>query len=170
MGSQRVGHDWATDLIWCQLLFLVQLFYFAQKEIGHTKVTCLKSHESTCGRGSHFVSSCLKDSPCKHVCVLTCFSRVRLLVTLWTVACQTPLSMGCSKQEYWNGLPCPPPGNLPNSGMETMSLMSPALAGRCFFFLPLEPPGKPNNGPYWLFSILFPLSDKNQTTYSPLRK
>ena len=88
----------------------------------------------TCGRGSHFVPSCLKDSPCKHVCVLSCFSRVRLLVTLWTVACQTPLSMGCSKQEYWNGLPCPPPGNLPNSGMETMSLMSPALAGRCFFF------------------------------------
>ena len=40
--------------------------------------------------------------------------------------------MGSSRQEYWNGLPCPPPGDLPNSGVEPMSLMSPALAGRLF--------------------------------------
>ena len=56
------------------------------------------------------------------------------LVTLWTVACQAPLSTGFSRQEYWNGLPCPPPGHLPNPGIEPMSPMSPAMPGRLFFF------------------------------------
>ena len=41
-------------------------------------------------------------------------------VTLWAVACQAPLSMGFSRQEYWNGLPCPP-GDLPNPGIECRS-------------------------------------------------
>ena len=50
----------------------------------------------------------------------------------WTVACQTPLSMGFSRQEYWSGLPCPPPEDLPDLGIEPVSLMSPALAGRFF--------------------------------------
>ena len=52
--------------------------------------------------------------------------------TLWTVVCQAPLSMGFSRQEYWSGLPCPPPGDLPNLGIKLESLMSPALA-RGFF-------------------------------------
>ena len=65
-------------------------------------------------------------------CVLTCFSHVQLFMTPWTVACQAPLSMGFSKQEYWNGLSCPPPGDLPNPGTEPESLMSPALAGGFF--------------------------------------
>ena len=52
--------------------------------------------------------------------------------TLWTVARQTPQSMGFSRQEYWSGSPCPPPGNLPNPGIELVSLMSPALAGGLF--------------------------------------
>ena len=43
------------------------------------------------------------------------------LVNPWTVACQVPLSMGFSRQEYWNGLPCPPPGNLPHPGIESGS-------------------------------------------------
>ena len=43
------------------------------------------------------------------------------------VACQAPLSLGFSRQEYWSGLPCPPPGHLPDPGTESMS---PALAGR----------------------------------------
>ena len=46
-----------------------------------------------------------------------------------TVAHQAPLSMEFSRQEYWSGLPCPPPGDLPDPGMEPASLMSPALAG-----------------------------------------
>ena len=45
----------------------------------------------------------------KHVCVLSRFSHVQLLVTPWTVACQAPLSRGFSRQEHWRGLPCPPP-------------------------------------------------------------
>ena len=53
------------------------------------------------------------------VCVL---HRVRLSVTLWTVACQAPLSMGFSRQEYWNGLPFSFPGDLPNLGTEPTSL------------------------------------------------
>ena len=61
--------------------------------------------------------------------MLSCFSCVQLLATLWTVAHQAPLSMGFSRQEYWSGLPCPPPGDLPDPGIEYTSLMSPALAG-----------------------------------------
>ena len=45
----------------------------------------------------------------------------------WTVACQASLSMGFSRQEYWSGLPCPPPGDLPNAGIEPTSLTFPAL-------------------------------------------
>ena len=52
--------------------------------------------------------------------------------TLWTIACQAPLSMGFSKQEYWSGLPWPPPGSLPHPGIESVSLRSPALASRFF--------------------------------------
>ena len=52
--------------------------------------------------------------------------------TLWTVASQASLSMGLSRQEYWSGLPCPPPGDLPDPGIKPMSFMSPALAGKFF--------------------------------------
>ena len=47
-----------------------------------------------------------------------CFSRARLSVTLCTVVYQAPLSMGFSGQQYWSGLPCPPPGDLPYPGTE----------------------------------------------------
>ena len=63
-------------------------------------------------------------------CTLSHFSHVRLFATLWTVACQTPLYMGFPRQEYWSGLPFPPPGDLPPSGIEPAPLTSPALAGR----------------------------------------
>ena len=59
--------------------------------------------------------------------MLSHFSHVRLFVMLWTVAHQAPLSMGFSRQEYWSGLPCPPPGDLPDSGMEPLSPVTPAL-------------------------------------------
>ena len=64
--------------------------------------------------------------------MLSCFSHVRLFATLWTVALQAPLSMGFSRHEYWSGLLCSPPGDLPDPGMEPSSLMSLALAGRFF--------------------------------------
>ena len=60
------------------------------------------------------------------------FSRVQLFATPWTVAHQAPLSVGFPRQEYWKGLPCPPPGDLPNPGIKPASLMSPALASRFF--------------------------------------
>ena len=50
------------------------------------------------------------------MCVLSRFSGVRLFETLWTIARQAPLSMGFSRQEYWSGLPCSPPGDLPTQG------------------------------------------------------
>ena len=65
-----------------------------------------------------------------HACVLIHFSRVQLFMTLQTVARQAPLSMGFSRQEYWSGLLCPPPEDLPNPELEPISLTSPALAGR----------------------------------------
>ena len=66
------------------------------------------------------------------MCVLRHFSRVWLFATPWTVACQAPLSMGFSRQEYWSGLPCPPPGDLPNPGIEPTAAVSPALTGGFF--------------------------------------
>ena len=50
----------------------------------------------------------------------------------WTVANQAPLSMGFSRQGYWSGLPCPPPGDLPDPQTELTSLVSPALPGTFF--------------------------------------
>ena len=61
-------------------------------------------------------------------------SCVRLLVTPWTVAHQVPLFMGFHRQEYWSGLPFPPPGDLPNPGTEPVF---PAMAGRFFTIEPL---------------------------------
>ena len=69
--------------------------------------------------------------------VLSCFSRVRLFVTPWTVAHSASLSLGASRQEYWSGLPCPPPGNLPDPGIEPTA---PALQAGS---LPLSHQGSP---------------------------
>ena len=67
---------------------------------------------------------------CVHV--LSPFNYVRLFATLWAVAQQAPLSMGFSRQEYWSGLPCPSPGDLPDLGIELESLISLALVVRFF--------------------------------------
>ena len=67
-----------------------------------------------------------------HAWVLSRFSCVQLFSSLWSVARQAPLSMGFSRQEYWSGLPCPPPGDLPDPGIEPASVMSPALTGKLF--------------------------------------
>ena len=69
---------------------------------------------------------------CLHACMLSHFGCVHLFVTPWTVAHQAPLSMGFSRQEYWSGLPCPPPGDLLDPGIEPGSLISPTLSGRFF--------------------------------------
>ena len=67
-------------------------------------------------------------------------------MTPWAVAHQGPLSMRFSRQEYWSGFPCPPPGDLPHPGIDTESLMSHALAG---VFLTTESPGEPLNSCNW---------------------
>ena len=72
-----------------------------------------------------------------HMCLL---SHVQFFETPWTVACQSPLSMKFSRQEYWSGLPFPCPGDLPNPGIEPGSPASPALAGGFFAIVPpMEP-------------------------------
>ena len=55
-------------------------------------------------------------------------SHVWLFVTLWTLACQVPLFLGFSRQEYWSGLPFPSPRDLPDLELETISLKSPKLS------------------------------------------
>ena len=64
-------------------------------------------------------------------------SYIQFSVTPWTVAHLAPLFMGFSRQEYWSGLPYPPPGDLPDPGIKPVS---PALADG---FFTTEPPGKP---------------------------
>ena len=75
------------------------------------------------------------------MCVCLCaqlLSRVQLFETPWTVAHQAPLSMGFPRQEYWSGLPCPPPGDLPNPGIYS------AFPAMVDGFLTTEPPEKPH--------------------------
>ena len=64
-------------------------------------------------------------------------NHVWLFATPWTIVWQAPLSMEFSRQEYWSGLSFPPPGDLPNLGMEPESLGSSALAGGVFITAPL---------------------------------
>ena len=75
-----------------------------------------------------------------HACVHA--QSLRPCPTLWTTALQAPLSMGVSRQEYWSGLPCPPPGDLPDPGTEHTSPVSSALAGGFFTPWALEKPIK----------------------------
>ena len=77
---------------------------------------------------------------------LSRFSCVWLFATPWTVAHRLPLSMGFSRQEYWSGLPCPPPGDLPNPGIK--SLVSPVLAG--VFFTISDTWEAPGLSLYWI--------------------
>ena len=85
--------------------------------------------------------------------LLSRLGRLRVLAaqswTPWTVAQQAPLSTGFSRQEYWSGLPFPPPGDLPNPGIKPKSPISQADS------LPSEPPGKPSTP---LKAALWPLT------------
>ena len=103
-----------------------------------------------------FKSKCVTtDCVC---CVLSPFSHVWLFAMLWTVAWQAPLSMGFSRQEHWSGLPYPPPGDLPNSGID---LGSPALQVDS---LPAELPGRPRDLQGWPITNQFCLYTCVQAT------
>ena len=86
------------------------------------------------------------------MCVLICFSCVWLFSTLWTIACQAPLSVGFSRQEYWSGLPCLPPGGFPNPGFEPASFL--CLLHWQVGSLQLALPGKPHGT---FTDMLYPL-------------
>ena len=98
----------------------------------------------------------------KYLCcaVLSHFSHVQLFATLWTVASQAPQSMGFSREESWSELPCPPPGDLPNSGIEPESLTS-IYTSSGFFTTSAtwEVPKK------YLFSTISSLSSALQSTF-----
>ena len=99
-----------------------------------------------------------------YVCVLT-----QSCPTLWTPRTpthQTPLSMKFSRQEYWTGLPFPTPGDLPDPGMEPLSLMSPALASR---FFTTAPPGKPQYHNYFTSFTPYNLT-LHCISYSPFHR
>ena len=69
---------------------------------------------------------------CVCVCMLSHFSHVWLFATPWTVALQSPLSMGFSSQEYWSGLPCPSPGIFPTQRLNLCLLRLPVSVSRFF--------------------------------------
>ena len=75
-----------------------------------------------------------QTSPHVCVCMLSCFCCVQLFAMLWTVACKAPLPMRFSRQEYWSGLLCPPSGDLPDWGIEPVSLTSNQNWQAGFFF------------------------------------
>ena len=95
----------------------------------------------------------------KPVCVCYSLSSVQLFVIPWTVAGQAPLSLGFSRQEYWSGLPCPPPGDLPNPGIEPRS---PALQADSLLSEPPEKPKKTGVGSLSLLQGIFPTQELNQ--------
>ena len=84
--------------------------------------------------GTCYLTRILTSAQCIFpvMCVLSCFSHVCLFVVLWTVAHQAPLCMGFSRQKYWSRLPFPSPGDLPDSGTEPASVVSPTLASGFF--------------------------------------
>ena len=88
----------------------------------------------------HFPEACSHHSAAEVLqsCPTLCFSRVWLFATLWTVACQAPLSIGFSRQDYWRGLPCPPPGDPPDPGRMYASWQCPSP----FTNAPLEKEGE----------------------------
>ena len=101
----------------------------------------LSSKESTCNAGDVGLipgsgrSSGRGNVTHSSIFIYVCVKSLQLyltLSTLWTVAPQAPLSMGFSRQGYWSGFPCPPPGDLSDRGIKPATLMSLALAGGFF--------------------------------------
>ena len=112
--------------------FLLYLSHFKINDKAFSGKVCVWE----CLHLSDYISQRRKTSTHANVCecLLSCFSCIRLCTILWTVVHHAPLSIVFSRKEYWRGLACPPPRDVPNPGIELVSLMSPALA--CGFFTP----------------------------------
>ena len=113
------------------------MYHLCQWTLGCFQVLlhkqCCIDHWGACILLDHvFLQIQTQEWDCRVMCLLSRFSHAWLFGTIWTVAHQAPLSMGFSRQQYWNGLPCPPPGDLSNPGIEPGSLKSHALAARFF--------------------------------------
>ena len=121
MGLQRVGHNWATELNWTNINRKLEILGWPKVHSGFSVRYYGKAR-------MNFLANWQRHT-CMHAKSL---SLVRLSATSWTVACQAPLFMRFSRQEYWSELPCPPPGHLPDPGIEPTSLTYPALAGWFF--------------------------------------
>ena len=121
MGSQRVGHDWATELNWRVVKNLKWDNTCKDSAVclapSSPKITVLINNYNY-----EYILLCCAKSP--QLCLILCDSM--------DYTHQAPLSTEFSMQEYWSELSCPPSGHLPNPGIEPTSLMSPALAGWFF--------------------------------------
>ena len=112
-------HVSRKSLQWKNLSFLLNAstsnssLFPSQEETGPTHAVCSASFTQSLASPPVPVNY----FPGERVCVLSRFSYVRLFATLWTLVCQAPLSMGFSRQEYWSGLPFPPPRDLPDPGI-----------------------------------------------------
>ena len=96
-------------------------------------VSQLLQYIPQCRRGTLLLNEVKQVRPvlvCKCAKSLSC---VRLFATAWTEAHQVPLSMGFSRQEYWSGLPCPPPGDLPDPRIEFTTFTSTALGRQVLY-------------------------------------
>ena len=122
--SQSPPHLWSSFATLTSLQHICIIY--AKYNIKQCHIFVLKS--SRC----FFISYIDCHQRVLNVCVLSRFSHAQLFATPWTVAHQAPLSMGLSRQEYWRGLPCPPPWDLPNTGIQPMSLMSSTLPSGFF--------------------------------------
>ena len=89
-------------------------------------------HQRSSKKQSQCLDNCCRLYLCGHACALSHFGRIRLFATPWIVAHQAPPSMRFSRKEYWSRLPCRPPGDLPDPGIEPESLTSPVLASKFF--------------------------------------
>ena len=116
----------------------------------------------SCGNKGLLHQDICNNQPCPSlVCVLSHFSCLRLFATLWTVAHKAPLSMGFSRQEHWSGFPCPPPGDLPNPGIEPVSQVP--CTGRRILYHQLYFTTIYHSLPLPLFPVLFFCFEKSQT-------
>ena len=122
--------EFSRQKYWSELLSLLQEIFLTQglnlgllhfRQILYLLSNQRSNQEKSPGEGSH-----QGRSEC--VCALSCFSPVQLFVTPWTIASQASLFVGFSRQEYWSGLSCPPPGDLPNLCIKLESLLSPVFS------------------------------------------